>query len=173
MTFAVSLVTLPGTYAHTPPWTNIPTYAYVSPSPDVIGIGQNMVIIMFIQWIPPTSFGKYGDRWIFYLDITKPDGKTLTQHWDVVQDTTSIQYYSYVPDIVGTYNLKFDYAGQTCTWPGTYQNDTYAPASRTASFVAQEEKLPEPISSYPLPTEYWTRPIEGQNPAWFQYPPTG
>ena len=29
-----------------------------------------------------------------------------------------------------------------------------------------EEPLETPLSSYPLPTEYWTRPIEGQNTDW-------
>jgi hypothetical protein len=30
-----------------------------------------------------------------------------------------------------------------------------------------EEPLPAPITSYPLPAEYWTRPIEGQNTDWW------
>ncbi|MEM2107987.1 MAG: PQQ-binding-like beta-propeller repeat protein, partial [Candidatus Bathyarchaeia archaeon] len=63
--------------------------------------------------------------------------------------------------------LKFDYAGQVYTWSGTYQNDTFMPASASTTIIVQEEPLPQPVLSYPLPTEYWTRPIEGQNTYWY------
>ena len=49
------------------------------------------------------------------------------------------------------------------TWTG----DTFLPASANTTLTVQNEPLPEPLRSYPLPTEYWTRPIEGQNTDWF------
>ena len=78
----------------------------------------------------------------------------------------------YTPDQVGTYTLKFEYAGQTYTWNSSsseriYTNDVFGPARKTITFEAQQDPLPEPISSYPLPTEYWTRPIEGENTNWW------
>jgi hypothetical protein len=127
-----------------------------------------MSIVMWVDYPLPSAVVTNSIRRTGYtLTITKPDGTTETKKWDVVSDTTSIQYYSYIPTQVGTYTMKFDYAGQTYTWSGTYQNDTYAPATRTSTVVVQEEKLPEPIGSYPLPTEYWVRPIEGQNTGWW------
>ena len=33
--------------------------------------------------------------------------------------------------------------------------------------LVQQEPLTSPVLSYPLPTEYWTRPIEGQNTDWY------
>jgi hypothetical protein len=49
-----------------------------------------------------------------------------------------------------------------------YENDTYlASKSKTVSVVVQQEPVYEPPTSYPLPTEYWTRPIEGQNTDWW------
>ena len=59
------------------------------------------------------------------------------------------------------------YAGQIYTWSGVYQNDTMAPANATTTLQVVQDPLPAPIGSYPLPTEYWTRPIEGQNTFWF------
>ena len=44
---------------------------------------------------------------------------------------------------------------------------TFAPANATTTLQVVQDPLPAPIDSYPLPTEYWTRPIEGQNTFWF------
>jgi hypothetical protein len=103
----------------------------------------------------------------YTLTITAPDNSVETQHWDTISDPTSCQFVSFAPDQVGTYTLKFDYFGQTYTWSGSYQNDVFTAASITTTLTVQEEPLPEPINSYPLPAEYWTRPIEGQNTDWY------
>jgi hypothetical protein len=123
---------------------------------------------MWIDYpLPSANVNNEVRRHDYTLTITDPDGSVETEHWDVVQDTTSIQYYQYTPSKVGVYTLLFEYEGQTYTWSGSYQNDTFTPASKTTTFTVQEEQLPEPTTSYPLPTEYWTRPIEGQNTDWY------
>jgi len=33
--------------------------------------------------------------------------------------------------------------------------------------MVQQTVLAMPIDSFPMPTEYWTRPIEGQNTYWY------
>ena len=158
----------PTVKAHDPPWA-FPSYAYIVPAPDPIGVGQRGAIVMWVDYpISGASVSNDRRRIDYTLTITKPDGTTDTQHWDIIQDTTSIQYYQYTPTQVGTYMLKFDYGGQTFTWAdNTFRNDTYAPASRTINWTVQDEPVPAPISSYPLPTEYWTHPIEGQNTDWW------
>ena len=105
----------------------------------------------------------------YQLTIVKPDGTTETHNWDIISDTTGIQFWSYTPDQIGTYTLKFNYTGQTYTWSGTYQNDTMAPANATTTLQVTTRSVPAPIDSYPLPTEYWTRPIEGQNTLLVRY----
>jgi hypothetical protein len=103
----------------------------------------------------------------YKLTITKPDGATEVKQWAVVDDSTGVQWLSYTPDQVGDYKMKFDYAGQVYTWSGTYQNDIFMSASANKTLTVQAEQLQEPTRTYPLPTEYWTRPIEGQNTDWF------
>jgi outer membrane protein assembly factor BamB len=174
LTITFTLLALPSTTAHTPPWTDIPTYAYVAPSPDVIGVGQQMVIIMFIQWIPPTSFGKYGDRWIFYLDITKPDGTNETIG-PLTSDSEGGMYSFYTPDQLGVYSVVCRFPGQKITGYPTptgalsqnaYVNDTFAPStSRTEHFTVQQEPIPS-YQDTPLPNDYWTRPIYDANRGW-------
>jgi len=68
--------------------------------------------------------------------------------------------------------MLFEYKGQVYTWNSstqerTWTNDTFQAASATKILTVQEEPLPDPTRSYPLPTEYWTRPIETQNTDWF------
>ena len=158
----------PTVKAHDPAWA-FPSYAYIVPAPDPIGVGQRGAIVMWVDYpISGAAVSNDRRRIDYTLTITKPDGTTDKQHWDIIQDTTSIQYYQYTPDQVGTYILKFDYGGQTFTWnDNTYKNDTYAPATRTINWTVQDEAVPTPVSSYPLPTEYWTHPIEGQNTDWW------
>jgi outer membrane protein assembly factor BamB len=165
---AVTLVALPVAYAHTPKW-EIPTFAYVAVSPNPIGVGQTVGVVV---WLDKTMSGTTATNDIrmhdYKLTVTKPDGTTETMNWPIVVDPTSSQYTKYTPNQVGTYTFKFDYSGQTYTWSGTYQNDTYLPSSATTTLTVQQEPIPAPITSYPLPTEYWTRPIEGQNTDWWK-----
>lgn len=162
-----SVLLLETVNAHTPPWTII-SYAYIVAAPNPIGIGQTASITMWIDTpLPSSAIGNDILRHDYTLTITKPDGKTDTKHWDVVTDTTAIQFYQYVPDQVGNYTLKFDYGGQKYTWSGQYQNDIFTAASRTTTLIVQQEQIPAAKDSYPIPSEYWTRPIEGQNTYWY------
>ena len=153
--------------AHTPPWTII-SYAYLSVAPNIVGVGQSVAVCMWVDCaIPSSALGNDIRRHDYSLTITKPNGQIETQHWDVISDPTGVQFYRYTPDQIGNYTFTFNYPQQTYTWSGTYQNDTYLASSRTQYLTVQEEPLPNSIDSYPLPTEYWTRPIEDQNTYWY------
>lgn len=162
--------------AHTPKW-DIPSFPYIIASPNPVGVGQTTYLSMWVDYaLPSAAISNTIRRHDYTLTITGPDGKTESKHWDIVDDTTGIKFYTFTPNQVGTYIFKFDYGGQTFTWGpsepfiGTatvYQNDTYKPGSTTMSLIVQEEPLPAPIDSYPLPAEYWTRPIEAQNTYWY------
>ena len=163
----ISLVALPAVNAHDPPWTII-SYAYIVPAPNPVGVGQTVAIVMWID-TPLVGAAVTNDirRHDYKLTITDPEGQTETKTWDVVSDTTSVQTFQYVPTKAGEYTLKFEYPDQTYEWAGAYQNDVYKGASKTTTLTVQEEPLEPAKNSYPLPTEYWTRPIEGQNTDWY------
>ncbi len=165
--FVISLVAIPNANAHSPVWT-ITSYAYINAAPNPVGKGQTVDIVMWVDApLPGAAITNDVRRHDYTLTITKPDQTVETKHWDTVSDTTSIQFYQYVPDQTGNYTLKFDYAGQNYTWTGDYQNDVIKAANTSTTLTVQEEPLPAAIDSYPLPTEYWTRPIEGQNTYWY------
>jgi hypothetical protein len=168
LTITVTLVALPAANAHTPIW-QIPTFAYISVRPNPVGVGQTVLIVFWLDKSLPSAT-EFNDIKMhdYKLTITKPDGTTEVKTWPYIADPTSSQYTLYTPDQVGTYTLKFDYLGQTYTWSGAYQNDTYLASSKTTTLTVQQEPIPAAINSYPLPTEYWTRPIEGQNTDWWK-----
>jgi hypothetical protein len=171
LSMSASMILLPNSNAHTPPW-EIPNYCYLQAAPNPVGVGQSVAVAMWTDTPLPNANAAPGStndirRHGYTLTITAPDGTVSTQTWAVVSDTTGIQSTTFTPTQVGTYTLKFDYAGQVYTWSGDYQNDIQLPASKTIMVTVQQQPLPAAKSSYPLPAEYWTRPIEGQNTDWW------
>ena len=150
------------------------SYCYLNVEPDPVGVGQQADISFWVDTaFADANYDNDVRRHDYKLTITDPDGNVaFTQNWPVVIDTTGVGFTSFVPEKVGTYTVLFEYAGQTYTWNATAAQRAFTgtiilPASRTISITVQEEPVPSPLYSYPLPTEYWTRPIEGQNLAWF------
>jgi outer membrane protein assembly factor BamB len=174
---SASLVLLPTANAHTPAW-QIPVYAYINVTPSTVGVGQTVTVVVWVDKMPDMT-SIYNDvRFKNYkLTITDPDGHTETKTWDVIWDTTSSANTVYTPTKVGTYTFKFDFPAQDYTWtgpiqgwfgppmPSDYVNDTYMAASATTTITVQQEAVPT-YPQYPLPTEYWSRPIEGENTMW-------
>jgi outer membrane protein assembly factor BamB len=157
--------------AHTPP-LKISTFAFIQSVPNPIGVGQSTHVFMWIDKILSSSAIANDYRWHNYkLTITAPDGTTDVKTWDVCQDTTSSQGYNFVPDQVGNYTLKFDFPGQDVNAyshvNGLYNNDTYLASSASMTLTVQADPITNYPDTYPLPTEYWTRPIYGENPGWF------
>jgi hypothetical protein len=77
LTVTSIFVALPSVNAHTPAWA-IPTWCYAAVTNLIIGVGQQVNIIFWSSSIPPTAQGAYGDRWIFTVEVTKPDGTKET-----------------------------------------------------------------------------------------------
>jgi len=171
LAMAISLVALPIASAHDPPWS-IPQYAYINVAPNPAGIGQTVTIGMWLQMIPPTASGATGDRWEgFTVTVTEPDGHTTTLG-PFTSDDTGGTFTRYTPDTVGDYYFVFDFPGQTILGENNanpynvFIGDYAEPAtSEKAHLVVQEEAIPL-LPTVPLPTQYWTRPIQSGNGLW-------
>ena len=103
LTFSSALTVLPIANAHYPAW-NYTTYCYVASSPPVVGVGQQELIVTWLNAVPPTAAGASGDRWTFYVDITAPDGTNETLG-PLQSDPVGGYYTVYVPTQVGTYTI--------------------------------------------------------------------
>jgi hypothetical protein len=173
LAIAISIFTLPNTFAHTPPWLNRPSHCYAAVSPETTGLGQEVILVFWLDWVPPTAAGAVGDRWYFYVDITSPDGTNETLG-PIMSDPVGGGYNYYTPTQIGTYSMVARFPGQTITGiPGAETNinvnDTFAPStSLPAYFHVQQDQIPRYMET-PLPNDYWTRPVYDTNRGWGAY----
>ena len=146
----------------------LPTNAYLSISPSPAGIGQQITIQMWLGQPNPTASGLVGGRWDnFALEITKPD-KTTQTLGPFTSNDASFAVTTYTPEQLGNYTFKFTFPGQHVTGfatAGAPIDDYYAASSYTTSLMVQQEAAAYYTQS-PLPTTYWTRPINSQNSEW-------
>ena len=152
----------------------VPTWTYGVLSPNPVGVGQEMTIVMFNPQVPHASADANDIRYEYSVDITDPDGGTLRipSSGTIVSDSTGSGYTTFTPSIVGNYSITITFHELFYRW---YQSGsmrefygvTLLESSRTYTLVVQQEQVqPVAVTVYPLPTEFWTRPIEGQNNAW-------
>ena len=183
--FSITLITiltissiaavLPTVLAHDPPW-EIPTWAFMSISPDPIGVNQEALIVMWINDYPITANGAYGDRWQGYtIDVTKPDGTKITLG-PYASDPVGAQFTQFTPTEIGEYTLVFSWPGYTIVNAnpnpdgsvsgGAFINDTYTGATSDPVTLMVTEEQVEPYYETPIPEGYWTRPISAINRNW-------
>ena len=178
LSLSAFIAIIPIASAHTPAW-NIPTYCFVNVRSFVLGVNQPQYVIAWVQDPPPTADGNYGDRWLFTFDITKPDGTKQTLG-PYSSDNVGSAYALFNPTAVGTYTVvahfqEFTIKG-TPIYPGknintitgaAYVNDTYrASTSDPLQFTVQSDPI-ETWRESPLPTEYWTRPVNMASRNWY------
>jgi hypothetical protein len=172
LTMAVSIVALPSASAFDPD-TEIPVFAFIMAVPDPIGVSQYTHVYMWLDKVFDSAALINNYRFHNYkLTITAPDDSVETVTFDIVHDSTSNQGYTFAPDQTGTYTLKFEFPGQAVSEydhnpASAYVDYSYPAASAETTLTVQEEPIYEYPASYPLPTEYWTRPIYGENPGWW------
>ena len=180
LTMTVTLVAVPLASAHTPPWT-ISTYAYMVISPNPVGVGQTAYVNFWLDKVPPTAIGGWGMMWHnMKVTMTKPNGLTEVLG-TFSSDAAGGAWTQFTPDQVGTYSFEFTFPGQTAklenpypynlpylTWiTYDYLNDTFTASSATATLTVQEESVQTAFPANPLPTEYWTRPMNSMNREWY------
>ncbi len=172
VSIGASTLLLPSTTAHTPPWTDIPVFAHIYATINPIGVGQREPVYTFLTPTYPDELISNDYRFHNYqLVITAPDGTESTQIVETVVDTTSNQIFYFTPDQIGTYNLTFSFPGQKVndyshSPTSAYINDTFLPSTATTTLTVQQEQIVG-LPASPLPTEFWTRPIFGENSMWW------
>jgi hypothetical protein len=130
--------------------------AYLSVSPNPVGVNQLVVVTFWTSPINPVVDEEMNE---FTVIITKPDGTTETRVYQPFPHGSF--YFEYTPAVVGEYDFKFTYPGETFS-----NGDVFLPAeSPITTLVVQEEPVPT-IPHLPIPTDYWERPISTENPNW-------
>jgi len=163
LAMAISAVALPTANAQ----ATRKTYCFIGATPNPVGVGQDVLIHIGIT----LQLQLVGMEWVgLTVTVTRPDGTTETLG-PFRTDSTGGTGTVYVPTMVGNYTLQTHFPQQVTTAtnyaPGATANTTMlASDSPKLTLVVQQE----PIKYYPdvpLPTEYWTRPINQQFREWY------
>lgn len=173
MLFAVALLLTMSLFMSIPAnaaVVNIPTYSYVLVAPDVAQIGTNVVVEYRIDKVARGALDLSGHFNGTSITITKPDNSTEVMQ-NLPLDATSGGYFVYTPASLGTYKFKMNFPGQWVNGTDMAGSFTYfyeASVSKEAPLTVQQEAIPGYDKSPLLPTDYWTRPIYGENKGWWQ-----
>ena len=180
------------------PDLTIDTIPYLSISPNPIGLGQSLLVNIWVQ--PATQVNRAHTG--YSVTFTKPDGTTATigPMNSYCGDATA--WFDYVVDQVGTWKVKFSFAGDYypdgyyyngLVYPsleaiGSYTVSMFGGPIHLGSAYYRPSSTPEieltvqadMVASWPpsaLPTDYWTRPVSAMNREWASilgdYPFTG
>ncbi len=136
-----------------------PTSAFISITPNPVGVGQGAQIRLFLSVFPPNATLFYHG---FQYTITMPDGTTRTSG-PFTSDSNGAYDFQFIPSIVGTYTIQFKFPGQTFSMPTVTINRL--PSQTQTTFTVQQEQI-RPWPDTPLPTDYWTRPISAEFREW-------
>ncbi len=128
LTFSATILASPIVSAHDPAWVT-QSWSYVGVSPEVIGVGQEALIVFWPAEYPKTAQGMYGDRFTWTVDVTTPDGSVETLG-PFTSDPVGGGWALYTPTQVGTYTIVSKFPGHTYTGlPDTTPSTIRSPES--------------------------------------------
>ncbi len=141
------------------------TYPFIGAMPNPVGVGQEVLIHTGItQQLPNTWYGYTG----LTVEVTHPDGSTQTLG-PYKTDSTGGTGDVFVPAVAGTYKLQTHFPQQEypATLAGRIPAGTImlASDSEELELIVTEDQVPI-YPGFPLPSEYWTRPIDAQMREW-------
>jgi outer membrane protein assembly factor BamB len=174
----VSLTLIPSTDAHDPP-KSFPTWTYLVASTNLVGVGQEIMLVFWSNAVPPTAQGTFGDKWTFTIDVISPNGENKTLG-PFESDPVGGSYTNFTPTETGNYTFIAKMVEHKITGQPTnpfysiprqsgyaFWNDTFlASSSDPVNVAVQQDPIPR-WSETPLPSEFWTRPINNMNRDWY------
>ncbi len=180
------IVALPSTYGQTGVGryldlpTEIPTYLGLMVIPDPVGVNQQAWIRAIFTKPIPTSHGVLGDMYEnVTIEITAPDGtKSVKGPFD--GGMMGAVWTTFTPTQVGEYKIQAFYPGEVLDGMNPYNRDPttqdYYPElvgskllptkSPIETLTVQQQPIAPQYQTPPLPTDYWTRPINALNWDW-------
>jgi hypothetical protein len=149
------------------------SFVYCFASPNIVGVGQEVLIVMWTADMPPdigetagtvaAPTGRAG--WAnIQIVVTKPDNatETYTIPWT---DPVGGGFIQFTPETVGTYQAQTIFPA---VWKNTTADQRFYTAAKSdiITFTVQSEKITA-FPESPLPEGYWTRPINTLNRGWY------
>jgi hypothetical protein len=179
LTFSAMLVALPIAIAQQ---VTVATHAFIDVMPNPIGVNQAVYVSMWLLEVNPIAFADITGQgsgegtgtatagvWNDYkVTVTSPDGSSTTLGPYVSSDISTVNVM-YTPNQIGTYTFTFNFPGQDVIGTSLFGfnvNSYYEASSATCTLTVQQEPVTA-LPQTPLPTNYWTRPINWQNQHWY------
>jgi hypothetical protein len=157
----ISLVVLPSANAQ----YKKDSYAIIFAKPNPVGVDQECLIAYGITEAANsgTNVGWGG----ITVTVKRPDGTTETLG-PFRTDTTGLSGVTYMPKMAGTYILQTHFPDNIANWPvAGLAAGTIMKASDSEEYALTVTEEPrEYYPGVPLPTEYWSRPIDAQLREW-------
>jgi len=163
----ISIVAIPTAKAQA--GSSLQTYAIIGATPNPVGVGQETLIDFGIT----QPLGDATQSWTgITVTVTHPDGTTETLG-PFRTDATGGKGTIYTPNVVGNYTLQTHFPQQVVPGAIVQMFGPTIPAG-TTMLASDSDKLTlvvqqQPLTynpGVPLPTEYWTRPINQQFREW-------
>jgi hypothetical protein len=179
LTITISMFAISAVDAQTVPVTNTRSYIYVGVSPNIVGVGQQVIVVTWTADMPPdvgetagtiaSPNGRAAWNNPTIVTVTKPDGTNETLSMPRT-DPVGATWTTYVPETVGTYVLQAYFPGE---WKNVTTNGVTTSAryyqpdySSTANLTVQQD--PTPVwTETPLTSDYWNRPLNSANHDWY------
>jgi hypothetical protein len=164
LTISATLVAMPSAIAQ----ESRKTYPFLGAVPNPVGVGQMVLFHVGIF----QQLGMVDQYWDgLSITIERPDGETDTID-NIRTDATGGTGAVYTPTMSGTHYCQSHFPEQELKW--TYSRGTEVYTAGTIMLASDSEVLElvvqeDQISYYPgqpLPSEYWTRPIDAQLREW-------
>jgi len=180
LTLSAIIVSLPSVSAPLALPAEIPTYVYVSVSPDPVGKDQICYVQAIFTSPVPTSHGMLGDRFEnVTLRITAPDA-SVTNYGPYTAGMTGGVAESFIPDQVGDYTIQAFYPGEILDLMNPWNRDPttadYHPElegsrlspseSEPVTLTVQQDPVEPIYKTPPEPDYYWSRPVYATNWEW-------
>ena len=140
------------------------TYAFIGALPNPVGVGQEVLLHVGISHeLAEAAYGWEG----LTVTVTKPDGHTETLG-PFKTDSTGGTGTIFVPTMAGNYTLQTHYPEQEMpiTSSGVPAGTVMQASDSDKLTLVVTEEPREYYPGAPLPTEYWTRPIDDQLREW-------
>jgi outer membrane protein assembly factor BamB len=172
-------------------WPDYKTAGFISVAPNPIGVGQSAVVNLWIQPNPQSPDGSITDiaaSNVGYANVTitftRPDGTNDTfmptdesfiqAHLGIAPgwtESVGAMYFIYTPTVAGNWSVTFSFPGQLFTEKSNNDTRYYEPCvAQPYKFTVQTDPVNAGIldgTPYaPLPTAYWTNPININNREW-------
>lgn len=144
---------------------DVQTRLFISAVPNPIGVGQTLNIQWWLAIPNPVAGNSWNNVKVI---VEKPDGTTQTFD-NLKSDINGGAYVSFTPNTIGAYKIHASFPGQWVNTTGSngYQR-WYVPLESKIVEVTVQDQPISVTPELPMPSEYWTRPINSENREWYQ-----